>query len=143
MNGAHFTSYRGLYENTIHLYCITICTVVGFKLSGPFKFFFDIINVRVTFLDAKGPIKWACDKIQGFFTYSTLTQPKTCRGAYPIGLMDDAILIVSTKYWFCLSSYLCNVVLIEPWQHAGLVSEGSWVRSSVSPFTFFFLLSSL
>ena len=32
-------------------------TVVGFKLSGPFKFFFDIINVRVTFLDAKGPIK--------------------------------------------------------------------------------------
>ena len=27
-------------------------TVVGFKLSGPFKFFFDIINVRVTFLDA-------------------------------------------------------------------------------------------
>ena len=42
-------------------------TVVGFKLSGPFKFFFDVINVRVTFLDAKGPIKWACDKIQGFF----------------------------------------------------------------------------
>ena len=32
-------------------------TVVGFKLSGPFKFFFDIINVRVTFLDVKGPIK--------------------------------------------------------------------------------------
>ena len=32
-------------------------TVVGFKLSGHFKFFFDIINVRVTFLDAKGPIK--------------------------------------------------------------------------------------
>ena len=32
-------------------------TVVGFKLSGPFKFFFDIINVRVTFLDARGPIK--------------------------------------------------------------------------------------
>ena len=35
----------------------SICTVVGFKLSGPFKFFFDIINVRVTFLDVKGPIK--------------------------------------------------------------------------------------
>ena len=32
-------------------------TVVGFKLSGPFKFSFDIINVRVTFLDVKGPIK--------------------------------------------------------------------------------------
>ena len=32
-------------------------TVVGFKLSGHFKFFFDIIIVRVTFLDAKGPIK--------------------------------------------------------------------------------------
>ena len=32
-------------------------TVVGFKLSGPFKFFFDIINVRVTNLDVKGPIK--------------------------------------------------------------------------------------
>ena len=44
-----------------------ICTVVGFKLSGPFKFFFVIINVRVTFLDPNGPIKWACDKIQGFF----------------------------------------------------------------------------
>ena len=43
------------------------CTVVGFKLSGPFKFFFDIINVRMTFFDVKGPVKWACDKIQGFF----------------------------------------------------------------------------
>ena len=32
-------------------------TVVGFKLSGPFKFFFDIINVRMTFLDVKDPIK--------------------------------------------------------------------------------------
>ena len=32
-------------------------TVVGFKLSGQFKFFFYIINVTVTFLDAKGPIK--------------------------------------------------------------------------------------
>ena len=32
-------------------------TVVGFKLSGHFKFFFDIINVRVTILDAKGIIK--------------------------------------------------------------------------------------
>ena len=32
-------------------------TVVGFKLSGHFKFFFDIINVRVTILDAKGLIK--------------------------------------------------------------------------------------
>ena len=32
-------------------------TVVGFKLSGPFKFFFVIINVRVTFFDAKGPIE--------------------------------------------------------------------------------------
>ena len=42
-------------------------TVVGFKLSGPFKFFFDIINVRMTFFDVKGPVKWACDKIQGFF----------------------------------------------------------------------------
>ena len=29
--------------------------VVGFKLSGQFKFFFYIINVTVTFLDAKGP----------------------------------------------------------------------------------------
>ena len=43
------------------------CTVVGFKLSGPFKFFFDTINVRMTFLDVNDPIKWACDKIQGFF----------------------------------------------------------------------------
>ena len=34
-----------------------IITVVGFKLSGQFKFFFDKINVRVTFLDAKGPTK--------------------------------------------------------------------------------------
>ena len=32
-------------------------TVVGFKLSRPFKFFFDIINARMTFLDVKGPIK--------------------------------------------------------------------------------------
>ena len=32
-------------------------TVVGFKLSGPFKFFFDVINVRMTFLDVKDPIK--------------------------------------------------------------------------------------
>ena len=64
-------------------------------------------------------------KYEDFFTYSTLTQPKTCRGAYSIGLMDDAILIVSTKYWFCLSSYSYYVTLIEPWKHAGLVSEGS------------------
>ena len=33
------------------------CTVVGVKLSGHFKFFFDIINARVTILDAKGLIK--------------------------------------------------------------------------------------
>ena len=33
------------------------CTVVGFKLSGPFKFFFVLINAKVTFLDANGPIK--------------------------------------------------------------------------------------
>ena len=32
-------------------------TAIGFKPSGPFKFFFDIINFRLTFLDAKGPIK--------------------------------------------------------------------------------------
>ena len=32
-------------------------TVVGFKLSGPFKFFFNKINVRVTVLDVMGPIK--------------------------------------------------------------------------------------
>ena len=29
-------------------------TVVGFKLSGHFKFFFGVINVRVTILDANG-----------------------------------------------------------------------------------------
>ena len=34
-----------------------LLTVVGFKLCGHFKFYFDMINVRVTFLDAKGPIK--------------------------------------------------------------------------------------
>ena len=64
-------------------------------------------------------------KYRDFFTYSTLTQPETSRGAYSIGLMDDAIVIVSTKYWFCLSSWLINVILMEPWQHAGLVPEGS------------------
>ena len=32
-------------------------TVVGFKLSGHFKFFFDMMKVRVTILDAKGLIK--------------------------------------------------------------------------------------
>ena len=39
------------------LVCTNHLTVVGFKLSGHFKFFFDIINVRVTILDAKGLIK--------------------------------------------------------------------------------------
>ena len=34
-----------------------LCTVVSFKLSGPFKFFIVIINVRMTFFDAKGPIE--------------------------------------------------------------------------------------
>ena len=37
--------------------CNSDSTVVGFKLSEHFKFFFDIINVRVTILDAKGLIK--------------------------------------------------------------------------------------
>ena len=35
----------------------TCITVVGFKLSRNFEFFFDIINVKVTILDAKGLIK--------------------------------------------------------------------------------------
>ena len=46
--------HRKADEQGVFAFC---CTVVGFKLSGPFKFFFDIINVRMTFLDAKGPIK--------------------------------------------------------------------------------------
>ena len=116
-------------------------TVVGFKLSGPFKFFFVIINVRVTFLDVKGPIKWACDKIQGFFHIFYPYSAKNMKGTYSIDHMDDAILIVSNRFWFYLSSLIINVFLIEPWQHAGLVYEGSWVRSSEPPFTFFSFIS--
>ena len=56
-----------LVSETIDLLWLVEHTVVGFKLRGPFKFFFDIINVRMTFFDVKGPVKWACDKIQGFF----------------------------------------------------------------------------
>ena len=34
------------------------CSFIRYlRVSGPFKFFFDIINVRVTFLDVNGPIK--------------------------------------------------------------------------------------
>ena len=73
-------------------------TVVGFKLSGHFKFFFDIINIRVTFLDAKGPIKWACDKKRGFFLHNLpLLSQKYVGGLAPLGHMDDAILIVSNE----------------------------------------------
>ena len=64
-------------------------------------------------------------KYEDFFTYSALTQPKTCRGLAPLDYRDDAILIVSNKFWFCLSSLVINEFLIEPWQHAGLVYEGS------------------
>ena len=75
------------------------CTVVGFKLSGHFKFFFDIINVRVTFLDAKGPIKWVCDKIQGFSLHNLpLLSQKHVGGLAPLGHMDDTILIVSNEF---------------------------------------------
>ena len=42
-----------------------------------------------------------------------------------MGHMDDAILIVSNKLWFCLSSSVIMIFLVEPWQHAGLVYEGS------------------
>ena len=80
-------------------------------------------------------------KYENFFTYSALTQPKTCRGLAPSGHMDDAILIVSNRFWFYLSSHVINEFLIEPWQHAGLVSEGSWVRLSVTPCTFFAFIS--
>ena len=47
-------------------------------------------------------------KYEDFFTYSALTQPKTCRGLAPLDHMDDAILIDSNKIWFHLlfSTYL-------------------------------------
>ena len=64
-------------------------------------------------------------KYRDFFTYFTLTQPKQVGRLTPLGHMDDAILIVSNKFCFCLSSTLVNVFLIEPWQHAGLVYEES------------------
>ena len=74
-------------------------TVVGFKLSGHFKFFFDIINVRVTFMDAKGLIRSACDKIQGFFSHNLpLLRQKHVGGLAPLGHMDDTILIVSNEF---------------------------------------------
>ena len=60
-----------------------------------------------------------------------------------MGHMYDAILIVSNKFCFCLSSIQINVYLIEAWQHVGLVSEGEWVQFSVTPFTFFFAFISL
>ena len=43
-------------------------------------------------------------KYRDFLIYSTLTQPKTCRGLTPLGLIDDAILIASNEYGFCLLS---------------------------------------
>ena len=51
------TSMEGDFETILFKFLGLHPTVVGFKLSGHFKFFFDTINVRVTFLDAKGPIK--------------------------------------------------------------------------------------
>ena len=41
-------------------------------------------------------------KYEDFFTYSALTQPKTCRGLAPLDHMDDVILIVSNKFLFHL-----------------------------------------
>ena len=72
-----------------------------------------------------------------------LLSPKHVRGPAPLGYMDDAILIVSNEFWFCVSFSHLNIFLIEPWQHAGLVIEGSWVRSSVTLITFFFAFISL
>ena len=94
----------------------------------------------MTFLDAKGPIKWACDKKRGFFLHNLpLLSQKYVGGLAPLGHMDDAILIVSNEYYFCLSSFQLNVFLIVPWQHAGLMSEGLRVQASLTPHTFFYL----
>ena len=80
-------------------------TVVGIKLSGPFKFLFDIIDVRVTFLDAKGPIEWACDKKREVFLHNLpLLSQKYVGGLAPLAHMNDAILIVSNEYYSCFSS---------------------------------------
>ena len=52
----------------------------------------------MTFLDAKGPIKWACDKKQEFFLHNLpLLSQKYVGGLAPLGHMDDAILIVSNE----------------------------------------------
>ena len=83
-----------------------LTTVVVFKLSGHFKFFFDIINGRVTFLDAKGPIKWVCNKIRGIFLHILpFWGSKHIRGLAPLDHVDDAILIVRNKSCFWLSSF--------------------------------------
>ena len=53
----------------------------------------------MTFLDANGPIIWACDKIQGFFSNNLpLLSQKPVGGLAPLGHMDDAILIVSIEF---------------------------------------------
>ena len=41
-------------------------------------------------------------KYEDFFTYSALTQPKTCRGLAPLDHMDEAILIVINEFCFHL-----------------------------------------
>ena len=75
------------------------------------------------------------------FTYSTLTQPKTCRGANSIGLMMMLSLLLALNIGFVFHPILYNVFLIEPWQHAGLVFEGSWVWFLLPPLTFFSFIS--
>ena len=64
-------------------------------------------------------------RYRDFLTYSTFTQPKTCKGLTPLGNMDDAILTVGNRFQCFHSSHEIKEFLIEPWQHAGLVGEGS------------------
>ena len=71
------------------------------------------------------------------FTYSTLTQPKTCRGLTPLVTWMMLSILLAMNFWFVFYPYLIYASLIEPWQHAGLVCEGLWVRSLLTPYLFF------
>ena len=88
-------------------------------------------------MDAKGPIKWACNKIRGFFHTFCPYLAQNMQGGllhWITWMILFSLLVINYYFVFHLPC-----VLVEPWQHAGLMCEGACVRSSLASSSFFTL----
>ena len=81
----------------------------------------------------EGPIKCACDKIKGFFHIFYPFPAQNMQGAlinWIPWMMPSLFLAI--EFFFVFHSLLCNVFLIQSWQHAGQAT-------SLNPFSSFLL----